>query len=211
MHSSGIALLVLATLLQPGCTRWQKDTTIAGVTFAVVKVDPSGHALGRIVQPVVVGGRACQPGWLHLHANGAPEAFTTAEPIVLPGVTLPTGTWVRQTPDGVITVFAAPATIAVQGHWCRGTGGPKGVQVALYPSGALRQFYPPKATRIDGVPCRAGSFSGWVELHENGRLKSALLDSDWEHQGTRFLRGTRLEFDATGRPHPLPLPPPLDA
>lgn len=95
----------------------------------------------------------------------------------------------------------------VQGHVCRGTGGPKGTQTAFYPSGALKQFYPARDTRIDGVPCRTNVFSGWVELHENGRLKSCLLSEEWESKGTRYRRGTRLEVAADGKP--LPPPPPI--
>ncbi len=77
----------------------------------------------------------------------------------------------------------------VQGHHCRGTGGPKGVQVAFHPGGALKQYFPVRPMRIDGVPCDMGLVRGWIELHEDGRLKSCRLAEDFARDGETFRKG----------------------
>lgn len=187
--------LLLATGLAAG---WQRDVTLHGVLFTKVRTDDAGLHIGHIDTETIVGGRACQPGWLHLHPDGTPAAFTAAHDIVLSRVTIPAGTWVRQNPEGVITVCAFPADTPVQGHLCRGTGGPKGVQTAFYPDGALKQFFPARPAPIDGVPCGTGLVRGWIELHANGRLKSCVLGETWVHAGRKLRKGTRLTFAPDG-------------
>lgn len=177
---------------------WRHDVTLHGVAFSRVKTEPSGLLIGRIASDTVVRDRPCRAGWLHLRADGMPAAFTAACDIPLPRFTIPAGTWVRQHPDGTVAVCAFPRDTLVQGHLCRGTGGPKGVQTAFYPDGALKQFFLARPTRIDGVPCATGQLRGWVELHENGRLKSCRLGSDLVRAGRKLRKGTRINLAPDG-------------
>lgn len=193
--AAGLALAALS-----GCHDWQHDATYHGVTFVRVRREADRLFIGELARDTRIGDRLCRAGWVHLHPSGRPAAFTAAEPVVLPRLTLPAGTWVQQDDTGTVTTLALPADTELQGHLCRGTGGPKGVAVALYPDGALRQFYPPAPVRLDDVPCDSGLISGSVTLHANGRLRSARLAADWTHAGVTYPRGTRLEFDAAGRP-----------
>lgn len=178
---------------------WQRDVTLHGVVFTKVRTGADGFHIGQIDTETIVGGRACRPGWLHLHPDGTPAAFTAAHDIVLPLLTIPAGTWVKQDTSGIITTCAFPADTTVQGRVCRGTGGPKGVQTAFHPDGALRQFFPVKPVVIDGVPCGTGLVRGWIELHENGRLKSCVLGEAWIHAGRKLRKGTRVTFAPDGQ------------
>lgn len=191
-----LLLLLPAALVAAG---WQRNVTLHGVLFTKVRTDDSGLHLGQIDTETVVGGRACSPGWLHLHPDGTPAAFTAAHDIVLARVTIPAGSWVMQNPEGVITVCAFPRDTEVQGHRCRGTGGPKGVQTAFHPDGALKNFFPVTAETIDGVSCAPGLVRGAIELHANGRLKSCLLGAPWIHAGRKLAKGTRITLTTDGQ------------
>lgn len=195
----GAASLLLTAGLAAG---WQRDVTLHGVIFTKVRTGADGIHIGQIDTETVVGGRACRAGWLHLHPDGTPAAFTAAREIPLARVTIPADTWVSQNPDGVVTVCAFPEDTLVQGHLCRGTGGPKGVQVAFYPDGALRQFFLARPATIDGVPCDTGLVRGAVELYENGRLKSCRLGQDLERDGRKLRKGTRITLSPEGQIRP---------
>lgn len=179
---------------------WQRDVTLHGVLFTKVRTGTDGVHIGEIDTETVVGGRACRPGWLHLHPDGTPAAFTAAHDLVLPRLTIPAGTWVQQDASGAVRICSFPTDTTVQDHLCRGTGGPKGVQAAFYPDGALRQFYPVNPVVIDGVPCATGLVRGSIELHPDGRLKSCLLARDHVIAGVKHRKGTRLTLAPDGRP-----------
>lgn len=199
MKPCRIALLLAASVSLAACSEWQYDVTVRGATFSRVKVDTEGKAIGVLKAPAEIAGRYCDRGWVHVHPNGVPAAFTAAEPIALSSGKVPRATWVRQDENGVILSCAFPHNLEVQGHRVRGTGGPKGVMTAFHASGALKQFFPVGAAVIDGVACRAGLVGGWIELHENGRLKSCLLGAALERDGRSYRPGTRVEFAPDGR------------
>ncbi len=167
--------------------------------FKTVRRTADGILIGKLPEDARIGSWPCRKGWVHLYDDETPAAFTAADTVTLARLTVPTGTWVRCDRRGVVELCAFPQDTEVQGHLCRGTGGSKGVQVAFYPDGALRQFYPPRPVRIDGVWCDSGLRNGWVELHANGRLKSCRLAEDLVRGGLRTRRGQRVEFDPEGR------------
>lgn len=186
-------------LLSAGrCADWRHDETLRGVAFSKVRVTTHGLIIGRIPADTIVHGRPCRTGWLHLHPNGEPALFDAAADIRLPRLTIPAGTWVRQNPEGVVTICAFPQDTVVQGHLCRGTGGSKGVQTSFHPNGALKRFFPPHRTIIDGIPCGTGLVRGWIELHENGRLKSCTLGESLVRAGRKLRKGTRITLTPEG-------------
>lgn len=194
-----LAHIVAGLLLAAGCSDWQHDVTLQGVAFSKVRTVSNGRLIGQIAADTVVQGRPCAQGWLHLHPNGVPAVFVAAQEIRVPRGTIPAGTWVFQDSAGVVTICAFPQDTLVQGHLCRGSGGPKGVQTSFYPDGALRQFFLVQPTVIDGVPCATGLIRGAVELHENGRLKSCALDGDFVRDGVKLGKGTRITLTMDGR------------
>lgn len=191
--------VAMASLPCAGCFDWHYDTTARGLRFDRVRTEANGVVVGQLQADSIVSGRACRRGWIHLHPNGVPAGFTASSTFSFGRLEIPGGTWVIQNDAGEVTVCAFARDTVVQGQACRGTGGPKGVQASFYPSGALKQFYPVRETRIDGVPCDTGLVRGWVELHENGRLKSGLLRADLQRDGVTIPRGTRIQLDETGR------------
>lgn len=197
------AALLTSALTAAAADRVPAHPSVSALPLTRVKVMPTGAVIATLTADTIIAGQPCAKGWLHLHPNGRPEGFTASAPIDHPRMRIPAGTWVVLTPEGVIRLCAFPEDIDLQGHRCRGTGGPKGVQVAFHPDGAIRQFYLTQPTRIDGVPCDDGLIRGAVFLHPNGRLQSCRLSEPFERDGRRYERGTRLTFDDTGR---LPAP-----
>ena len=193
------ALVTAGLLFVAGCSEWQHDVTLHGVTFSKVRTVSDGHLIGQIAADTVVQGRPCAQGWLHLHPNGVPAVFAATQEIAMARFSIPAGTWVFQDSAGVVTICAFPQDTLVQGHLCRGSGGPKGVQASFYPDGALRQFFLARPAVIDGVPCATGLIRGSVELHENGRLKSCMLEEDLVRDGMRLGKRTRITLTMDGR------------
>ena len=182
-----------------GCFRWQYDVSEQGVVFTKVRTENSGLMIGELKEDATIGGRPCKRGWVHVMPNGVPVGFTASRSIDLGRLRIPADTWVFHNKDGVVTVCAFPGDTEVQGHLCRGSGGPKGIQAAFYPDGALKEFFLRDDTRIDGVPCKAGILNESIKLHENGRLMGCVLGADYLSGGRTYPRGTQLRFDPDGR------------
>ena len=191
--------LCVAALLVMGCSDWQYNVTVKGVTFRKVKMEESGLVIGLLNEDTMIGGRACERGWVHIHSNGVPAAFTAAKPIELARFTIPAESWVFQNPEGIVTVCAFPRDTEIQGHSCRASGGPTGVQAAFYPSGALKQYFLRNDTRIQDIPCKAGVFGQSIELYESGRLKACVLSESLTRDGRIYQKGKRIQLDAEGR------------
>ena len=188
-----------AVLLLAGCFDWQYDVTIKGVAFSKVRTEDNGLVIGQLKEDTLIGGRPCKRGWVHLRLNGVPVDFTASRDIDLGRFRIPAETWVFQNEQGVVTVCAFPRDTEVQGHLCHGSGGPKGVQAAFYPDGALKQYFLRHDTRIQGIPCKAGIFDESIELHASGRLKACVLSEEFVSDGRTYPKGTRLRFDPDGR------------
>ncbi|MFT3783087.1 MAG: hypothetical protein QM790_13850 [Nibricoccus sp.] len=160
------------------------------------QVETKGRSIMRLSDDVVIQGRPCKRGWLRLHPNGVPSSFTLSRELRIGSLQIPADTWVQQNEKGVVVLCAFPADTEVQGLVCRGTGGAKGVQVELHPSGTLKKMFLARDTYIQGVPCAANMFSGMVEFYENGRLKSCKLSDAYTFDGVAYKKGARVEFPA---------------
>jgi hypothetical protein len=191
------ACLCFSTLT--GCLDWQQNVELHGVKFQTARVQDNGYVIGSIAADATVGGRPCRAGWLHLHPNGTPAAFTASQDIALPRFTIPAGTWVFQNSGGIVTVCAFPRDTEIQGQLCSGNGGPEGVQAAFYPDGALKQFFAPRPVLINGIPCGANVFQPGIQLYENGRLQSATLSDDITLNGRVHHAGERIHLTPDGQ------------
>jgi hypothetical protein len=146
---------------------------------------------------MVIRGRPCKKGWLRLHPNGVPSSFTASREIQFGKLQIPADTWVMQNEKSLVLVCAFPSNIEIHGVLCKGTGGAKGVQVALYASGALKRVFLAQDCRIQGVPCAANIFSGAVDFYEDGRLKSCKLSDSCTIAGVTYKKGARVQLPAT--------------
>lgn len=194
-----LLLLQATALALCGCFQWQYNLTEGGVSFSKARIEGNGLLIGMLREDTLIGGRPCKKGWVHLLPSGIPVGFTASRDIDLGRFTIPADTWVFQNKDGVVAVCAFPRDTEVQGHLCRGTGGPEGAQASFYPDGALKQFFLRRNTRIQGIPCQAGVFNQSIMLHENGRLKCCVVSEDLVRDGISYPKGTRLQFDPDGR------------
>jgi len=166
--------------------------------FESSRTSESGLHIRKLKTDTWLGGRMCRQGWVHLHPNGTPAAFTSAVAIDLGPSIIPAGTWVLQDPKGTIKICAFPGDTEIQGHLCRGSGGPKGIATSFYPSGTLKQYFLHTDTVIQGIPCQAGLFNQYIELHENGRLKGCALSLDFERESRQWRKGTRIHLGSDG-------------
>jgi hypothetical protein len=195
----GLIWIQVVALLPAGCAEWKYNVSEHGVAFSKVRDVENGLIIGTLKEDTLIDGRPCKQGWVHLRTNGVPAGFTAAREIDLGRLAIPADTWVLQDENGVVTICAFPRDTEVQGHLCRGNGGPKGVQSAFYPSGALKRYFLRHDTRIQGVPCRGGLFNESIELYEDGGLKGCALSEDFVHDGRRYAKGTHLRFDPKGQ------------
>ena len=199
IQARSVIAFALAAFLFAGCSEWQRDVTVRGVAFSKMKINQRGFIIGVLKEDTMIAGRPCQRGWVHIHSNGVPAGFTSAKPITAARFTIPAETWVFQNSDATVTVCAFPRDTTVQGHLCRGSGGPKGVQAAFYPSGALKQYFLRHDTKIQEIPCKAGVLGQSIELHENGRLKACVLSESLTRDGRTYQKGRRVQLDPEGR------------
>ncbi|MFT3869044.1 MAG: hypothetical protein QM715_11350 [Nibricoccus sp.] len=125
-----------------------------------------------------------------------PSSFTASSELEFGKLKVPADTWVMQDEKGLVVACALPRDMEIQGVLCRGTGGAKGVQIEVYPSGALKRAFLAKDTVIQGVPCASGLVSGMVEFHEDGQLKSCKLSDAHTYAGVAYKKGARLELPA---------------
>lgn len=159
-------------------------------------LNTAGRSIMRLSEDVDVRGRPCKRGWLKLHPNGVPSSFTAACELEFGKLKVPADTWVMQDENGLVVACALPRDMEIQGVLCRGTGGAKGVQLEVYPSGALKRAFLAKDAVIQGVPCASGVVSGIVEFYEDGRLKSCKLNDAYSYGGVDYKKGARLELPA---------------
>jgi hypothetical protein len=185
-------------LLLAGCSHWQHEVVTQNVAFTKVRIENNGLVIGQLKKDTVIGGRPCKQGWVHIGPNGVPVGFTASRTIDLGRFVIPSGTWVFQNGNGEITVCAFPRDTDIQGHMCRGSGGPKGVQAAFYPDGSLKEYFLRQDTLIQGIPCKGGLFNRSIHLHKNGRLKECVLSEELARDGCTYSVGTHLHFDSDG-------------
>lgn len=192
-------ILLLLTLVGSGCVReWDHDVTKRGIHFKKLGQDQkTGNYVGVLAEDTEIEGFPCKQGWAHFDPNMGLRSFASSKPIDNGVSTIPTGTWIRLGSGAYPRTCAFPGDTKIQDFLCRGTGGPKGVQVGFYPSGRLRCFFAPDSVEIDGVPCK-GSVFHIIRLHENARLQECVLSQDTVIDGKSYRRGRKLRFNAQG-------------
>jgi hypothetical protein len=194
----GQMVSIAALVICSGCLhQWDQDVTRHGIHFKKLRVN-SDMAIGILSEDTVIEDYTCQKGWVHLTGDFKLRAFMTAKPVVYGAVTLPKGSWIRVREGGTFGPCALPGNTDIQGHLCKGTGGPKGVQTCFYPSGQLSSYFASKDVVVDGIPCLASVLHP-VKLHENGRLKQCTLSRAAVIEGIEHKRKTSVRFDEKGQ------------
>lgn len=194
-----LALVALLVLCAGGCVKeWQHDVTKNGIHFKKLgQHEDGGLYVGILAADTKIEGYPCKQGWAHFDEDMNLIRFACSAPVENGISTFPVGTWIQRKPKGTIFNIALPQNTEIQGFLCKGTGGPKGVQVGFYPSGRIRCFFAPKDVEINGIPCK-GSVFHIIHLHENGQLKSCTLSRDIRIDGVNRSKGEKLHFDTEG-------------
>jgi hypothetical protein len=197
---AAIAVLLLALY---GCkeryTAWEKDKTVNSIEFSKVRFGlietDTVTIIGFLKQPTVINGYPCSADWLHMEKDGKLLLFKLAEAKEIHQVAFPKDTWVQFNDGNLVVVF--PADTVIQGFFCRGGGGVKGVQTAFYKNGNLKSFYSNKNLVIDGVNCISNPMNP-IGLHDDGSLRYCTLAEPLEHDTGEYKKGTRIEIDEEG-------------
>ncbi len=194
-------VLGLLILFGAGCypnVDWEYDVLREDIHFERMGQRESGTLVGIISEDTEIQGYPCKKGWVHFVSEFKLLNFTASQPIENGANVIPEDSYIRLNDKGQITVCALPRTMEIQGHLCKGTGGPKGVHTTFYSGGELHCFFAPKAVDIDGIPCKGGVFQ-YLKLHPNGKLKQCTLARATTIGGTEYRAGTRMHFDSEGR------------
>lgn len=213
MKRSRLTIILLIVVIPAGCGLWiwhsktahEQPGTVSAAGLKRLKALPLTQVRGqgattiaRLQNPMQIDGFPCDAGWIHFTESGQLRAFTLAETCTIQGNQLPKRTWIRLDPDMAIKFCSFPENANIQGYICRGgMGGSEGVTTSFYPSGRLSGFYPPNDIEIQGIPCKASSFSP-INLYENGYLKEFTLSRDAEIGGRALSEGQKVVLDEQG-------------
>ncbi len=192
-------LLMLANACKERYTAWEKDKTVNDIGFSRVRYgmieNDTVTIIGFLKQPTIINGYLCSPDWVHMEKDGKLLLFRLEEPSEINHVTFPRETWVRFHDGNLIVVF--PRDTVIQGFFCRGGGGVKGVQTSFYENGSIREFYSNNTLIIDDVKCYSDPTNP-IGLHDDGSLRYCTLAEPLEYDTGEIKKGTRIEIDEEG-------------
>jgi hypothetical protein len=187
--------IIAAALSLVACTN-SETVELNGAPLSDYRQEASGVHVGRLATASTFDGVACGPGWAHFYPDWRLRACTLAEPLALERFVLPAASWVIFQEQGSISV-AFEHDADCQGHVCRGTGGPAGIQTEFYPSGGVRSFFLRDASLVNGVLCAADLLAP-VELYEDGAIRRCKLAETTRIAGTTLQAGTVITIDPAG-------------
>ena len=145
----------------------------------------------------MVDGFLCQKNRLHFTLQWQPTLLCLARETTIAGRVFPSGTWYLNRPGKVYFTVIFPGNTGVQDYYCRGGGGPRGIQTSFYSTGQLRTFFGWGDVEIKTLKLKGNVFN-YLTLHKNGNLKSGKLSED-ARIGNKYLKkGSFIELDSFG-------------
>lgn len=162
-------------------------------------------AFGQNTQTKVttLNGLQCQ-GKVSYHNNGKVEVCSLAKAQVVSNLELPGQTVVCFNEDETVRFFFLHEPALLNGHLCKGKG--HEWMQTIYPNGKPKLLWLEKDETIQGIPCKAASFTGdvfggsaGVHFYEDGKLAQCKLSTDFTYQGKKFRRGKKLRLDMQGK------------
>jgi len=145
---------------------------------------------------------------IQYYKNGNVEFCFLARVDTLSGQTLPAGTGVHFTEEGVFDWCFLPRNTEIQGYLCNGSG--HGFMTVFHPNGRLKTAYLVEDQVIQGIPCARFRFlsaffggffgkAGRTTFYPDGRLRSCELSRNFTIDGHDFRRGDLVRFDENGK------------
>jgi hypothetical protein len=142
--------------------------------------------------------------YVELAPDGRLTSCVLARNHAFGSIALPANTQLYLRPDGSPKDVHLGKDTAFDGHTCLGRG-PGEWMSGFHPNGRLEYCFLVADERIDGVPCRHGSFWGEVtggvivRFHDNGRLAACRLAADFTVAGQTVTKGKRIALDPEGK------------
>ena len=177
---------------------WELNVVRNGIRFDKLRSSRSGTIIGFLSSDTLIQNYYCRRGWIHFYDDWSLKNFFLCKVTDIYGFSIPVDTWMKLDKDGDLVLCAFPHNMEIQGYWCKGTGGPSGVQTSFYKNGQIKYFFSPFDVDIDGIPCCGGVFH-IIGFHENGVLKTARLYKSAEIRGVKYRKGYMVEFNADGK------------
>lgn len=200
-----ILLIVTTVCLNITCngqyTKWQKNIEINNIQFEKLRYSLSGtdttNIIGFVKNDTEIAGFPCKAGWVHFTKEWDPTLLCLSAATTVHNLKLVPNSWILLHPEKEYFSVVFPKDTTVQGYPCKGGGGSKGARTGFYKSGKLRSFFATRDVQIDDVDCKGSIFHS-VQLHENGKLKSAKLAKDLNFKGETIKNGTIIHLDDQG-------------
>jgi len=171
---------------------------LCGFACTALAQNPGRTVRKTLDRPAVIQGFPCDKGYAWFYVGGALEKCTITREMPYGEITIPAGSWITLLPDGRPWGVQMSHDAPVLGLQCAGgsfLGPSEGADVALYPSGKLKECFLAGDQIVQGVPCDDGGFfasmSGIhpnVDFYESGKLKGCKLSKDYgpQKRGERF-------------------------
>jgi len=172
-----------------------------------IKETSDGIFGGHLQEATLIDGFPCAAGEIRFYGSGLLKACTLAKDAVIHGNLIPKGTEVMLNREGNLYSCFFEKDMEIQGYPVHSRFGrtPRNqfeIPTVFYPDGRLRGFIASSDVMIQGIPCKKrvlGFFSGtFIELYENGNLKSCTLSKDAEIGGRSISAGSEVALSEDG-------------
>ncbi|MBP7460927.1 MAG: hypothetical protein KBA26_06525, partial [Candidatus Delongbacteria bacterium] len=173
--TGGILLLLMAC----GYMSWEYNRSVHGVEFEKIRYAVNDQdtlcVIGKLKHNTIIEGYPCASDWAHFTGDWKLTLLRLSDSATIQNISFAEDTWILFRNGRLMAVF--PKDTEIQGHLCRGGGGPKGITTSFYPDGKLQSFFAPNDVKIGPIVCR-GSVMHQIVLHANGSLKQATLANE---------------------------------
>lgn len=196
-----IFLIFMTTLIIAGCTSIKTITLSnysAQISFSEnsAKYYPDNKLKAcKLSEIAILNGHNCI-SWLHLFENGQIKQFQTAEDIILPDYTIPSGSVIfynDQNPDKIKHIYFSK-DIVIDSIKCKSGGN---ISTEFYDNGRLNACFLTENQKIQGFPCLSSVFDP-VYFYPNGKIKQLTLSADSKYVETIYKKGESIIIDEQG-------------
>ena len=190
-----ISLITLALLGISILTAQQVPAS--NIKAGTVKYHPNGQiSHARMLKPMEISGFPCK-NWVAFSPNGKLIAFDSASIVKVGQDRIPTGSRFALYETGEIKHILLAEITRIQGYLCVGYG-VESPEINFWQNGKLKSAYLKKATLINGLTAKPGSFSP-VQFAEDGSLTKLTLHKAATVEGKSYKAGSILSFGTGGK------------
>jgi hypothetical protein len=146
----------------------------------------------KLSESTSLGGHKCI-SWLHFFENGLIKQFQTAEDIILPSYTIPSGSVIfynDQNPEKIKHICFSK-DIVIDSVKCKSGGN---ISTEFYDNGRLNACFLVENQNIQGFPCLSSVFEP-VYFYPNGKIKELTLSADFKNSETTYKKGESIIID----------------